>query len=162
MWEDTFEEFYAHDYARLVAAIGLAVGDAEAAREAVDEALARAWEHGRKEDIESLAGWVRVVALNVARSEFRRRSAERRASERLLARADHPVNGDSAAALDVARALSKLSRRQREVMVLHYFLDVSVRDIANDLRLSEGTVKAFLHRGRAALANEMTQSEVGQ
>ena len=163
MKERAFEAFYARDYARLVAAIGLAVGDNDAARDAVDEALARAWEHSGGRDIECLAGWVRVVAMNVARSGLRRRSAERRAGERLLARVnpDASPQVDRAVALDVARAIANLSRRQREVLVLHYFLDVSVRDIAGELRMSEGNVKACLHRGRAALASELNPAEVG-
>ena len=55
----------ARDYTRLVGAIGLAVGSTEAAQDAVDEALARAWEQRGRQDIDSLAGWVHVVALNV-------------------------------------------------------------------------------------------------
>ena len=152
MWEQRFEEFFANDYSRLVAAVGLAVGNADAARDAVDEALARAWELRRKDEIESLAGWVRVVAMNVARTEFRRRSAELRATQRMVARTPRDdVVVDGADALDVARAMAKLSRRQREIIVLHYFLDLSVRDIASELHMSEGGVKACLHRGRASL-----------
>jgi RNA polymerase sigma-70 factor, ECF subfamily len=153
VWEQRFEEFFAHDYARLVAAVGLAVGNPDAARDAVDEALARAWELRRKDEIESLAGWVRVVAMNVARTEFRRRSAELRATQRMMARTprDDAMLVDGADAVDVARAMAKLSRRQREIIVLHYFLDLSVRDIAAELHMSEGGVKACLHRGRASL-----------
>ena len=66
---------------------------------------------------------------------------------------------DSAAALDVRGAIAKLTRRQREVLILHYFLDVPVRRIAQELRLSEGTVKSCLHRGRAALAAELKTVE---
>jgi RNA polymerase sigma-70 factor, ECF subfamily len=160
--DEMFDEFYARDYARLVAAIAIAIGDHDIARDAVDEALARALERGRRDTIEQLAPWVRVVALNVARSQFRRRAAERRANERLMARALAPENADASVALDVARAMSKLSRRQREVMVLHYFLDLPVREIARDLRLAEGTVKAFLHRGRAMLAAELEDLGVGR
>ncbi len=159
MAEADFDEFYARDYARLVGAIGLAVGDIEIARDAVDEALARAWERSRHTEIDCLAGWARVVALNVARSGFRRKAAERRATDRLVARAIDPVPQDSAQAIDVAAAIATLAPRQREVTILHYFLDVSVHDIAAELNLSEGSVKASLHRARTALAKRLAFME---
>jgi RNA polymerase sigma factor (sigma-70 family) len=52
----------------------------------------------------------------------------------------------------VQRALARLSRRQREVTVLHYLLDLPVAQVAIELRVGEGTVKSMLSRARAALA----------
>jgi RNA polymerase sigma-70 factor (ECF subfamily) len=52
----------------------------------------------------------------------------------------------------VQRALAELPRRQREVVVLHYFVDLSIDDIATQLDIASGTVKTSLHRARAALA----------
>jgi RNA polymerase sigma-70 factor, ECF subfamily len=55
-----------------------------------------------------------------------------------------------------------LPRRQREVVVLHYFLDLAVDDIAAQLNVTSGTVKTSLHRARAALATVLgdTNDEV--
>jgi RNA polymerase sigma-70 factor (ECF subfamily) len=52
----------------------------------------------------------------------------------------------------VQRALAQLSRRQREVVVLYYLLDLPVAQVATELRMGEGTVKSMLSRARAALA----------
>jgi RNA polymerase sigma-70 factor (ECF subfamily) len=152
---ESIDEFYRHEYARLVAAIGLVVGNPDIARDAVDEALARAWERRGGDDIRSLTAWVRVVSLNIARSGFRRRAAEQRAKDRLFARAMHVGPEDRALAVDVARAVATLPARQREITVLHYFLDMSVLDIAALLGVSEGSVKTSLFRARATLANRL-------
>ena len=155
--DGAFDEFYRTDYPRLVAAIGLLIGDLDLARDAVDEALARAWERmGRGDAIDCLPAWVRSVALNVVRGRFRRRAIERRVRSRIAASAlresSKPHVGLDGIGVDVRRALATLPRRQREVTILYYFLDLSVDEIATGLSVSDGTVKTSLHRARAALA----------
>src|SRR5204863_7296044 len=87
--EQAIRSFLATDYPRLVAGVALMCGSRAAAEDAVQEALARAWERTeRGERIESLRAWVTKVAINLVRSGFRRRMAERRAGERMAARAE--------------------------------------------------------------------------
>jgi RNA polymerase sigma-70 factor (ECF subfamily) len=151
--DSPFDDFFVFEYPRLVAALTFVTGDRDVATDAVDEACARAWEQLRRgNELESLSAWIRVVALNVARGRFRRHVNERRARERLASFADRAADVDATVAVDVQRALAQLTGRQREVVVLHYFLDLSVDDIAAQLRIAAGTVKATLHRARAALA----------
>src|SRR6266508_239786 len=89
--EQTIRTFLATDYPRLVAAVSLACGSRAAAEDAVQEALARAWERSeRGEHIDSLRAWVMKVAINLVRSGFRRKLAERRAREPLRAPARSP------------------------------------------------------------------------
>jgi len=151
-----FEDFFIFEYPRLVAALRLVTGDGERARDAVDEACARACERlARGRSIDVLGAWIRVVAFNVARDRLRRRRSERLARDRLAQRAtDRPgdLSADVARAIDVRTALSRLPRRQREVVVLFYFLDHPVETIAVDLDMPTGTVKSALHRARIALA----------
>lgn len=159
MSDRRFEDFYVFDHPRLVAAVRLITGSAETARDAVDEACARAWERvQRGEDIEVLGAWIRVVAINVARGGIRKRVSERRAIQRLTTAADRNASEPYARAeitIDVHRLLATLPRRQREVVVMHYFLDQRVADIAIELRIAEGTVKAALSRARDALATAL-------
>ena len=151
--DSPFDDFFVFEYPRLVAALALVTGDRDVATDAVDEACARAWEQVRRgTEIESLGAWIRVVALNVARGRFRRRVNERRARERLASFPARAADIDATAAVDVRRALAHLTARQREVVVLRYFLDLSVDDIATQLGIAGGTVKTTLHRARAALA----------
>lgn len=157
---DRFDDFYLFSYPRLVAALTFVTGDEDLATDAVDEACARAFERLRRgHDIEVLEAWVRVVARNVARGRIRRLTSERRARRKLVAsaRVDEVASpGDPAAAIDVRAALNGLSRRQREVVVMHYFLGESIDAIAEELGVPSGTVKSSLHRARVALAQTLT------
>src|SRR5215207_8125616 len=137
-------------YPRLVAAVALTSGSRPAAEDAVQEALLRAWERSEKgEEIHSLEGWVTTVALNLARSGVRRIRSERRARARLAGSTmGEPPTPDR---IDVDRALAVLPRRQREVAVLRYYLQLDMREVVSALELSEGTVKSTLSRARTAL-----------
>jgi RNA polymerase sigma-70 factor, ECF subfamily len=152
--EVAIREFLHTSYPRLVAAVALTSGSRPAAEDAVQEALLRAWERSEKGDeINSLEGWVTTVALNLARSGLRRIRSERRARSRLGdASVGEPPTADS---IDVDRALAALPRRQREVAVLRYYLQLSTREVASALELDEGTVKSTLFRARAALAQAL-------
>jgi RNA polymerase sigma-70 factor (ECF subfamily) len=165
--ELTIRAFLATDYPRVVAGVALACGSWAAAEDAVQEALARAWERSeRGEQYESLKAWVMRVAINLTRSAYRRSRAERRARERLAARGDldlmggQPSIADSERAMDVARALATLPRRQREATVLRYYLDLSVLEVAAALGVNEGTAKTTLFRARKALARSLGEPAV--
>jgi RNA polymerase sigma-70 factor (ECF subfamily) len=153
--EYTIREFLHTAYPRLVAAVALVAGSRAVAEDAVQEALARAWERSeRGENIRNLGAWVTTVALNLSRSGLRRLRVERRATERSVARIhDEP----SPLRVDVERSVAALPRRQREVVVLHYFLGLEVKEIAEVLRVHEGTVKTGLHRSRTALARSLAE-----
>ena len=100
-----------------------------------------------------MEGWVTTVALNLARSGLRRLRSERRARARLHT----PALGEPSTAdrIDVDRALAALPRRQREVAVLRYYLQMDTREVASALELNEGTVKSTLSRARTALAQTL-------
>src|SRR5688500_18437109 len=138
--EIAIRDFLHTRYPRLVAAVALVCGSRPPAEDAVQEALLRAWERSEKgEEIESLNAWVTTVSLNVARSGLRRLMAERRARSRLAAAA---LPGESPAGdrVDVERALAALPRRQREAVVLRYYLQMDTREVAEVLRSEERRV----------------------
>jgi RNA polymerase sigma-70 factor (ECF subfamily) len=148
--EPAVRGFLATDYRRVVGALTLAAGSRAAAEDAVAEALARAWERSeRGERIDSLPAWVTAVGLNLLRSGWRRRRAERRAVDRVQPAA---TAADADDLVDVRRALASLPRRQREATILRYYLDYDVAAVAAALGISEGTAKATLFRARQSLA----------
>src|SRR4051794_39038135 len=107
-----FERFCTDEYGRLVGAIALVLSDHDVAADAVNEALARAWNRVRRgQDIESIGAWVRVVALNIARDQFRRRALERKHAATMLAIPS--VEATSEWRLDVQAAIEALPQRQR-------------------------------------------------
>jgi RNA polymerase sigma-70 factor (ECF subfamily) len=153
--------FLRDHYARLVGAVALVTGDVASAEDAVQEAIVRAWERSeRGEEIIALDRWVAAVAMNLSRSRLRRLRVERLARPRLV---DAPMTeGPTDDRLDVVVALAALPRRQREVAVLRYYLDLSTADIANQMRTSEGTVKSQLSKARAHLGESLALRENDQ
>ena len=84
--------------------------------------------------------------------------AERRARLRMPQRAavQTPPSEDH---LEVARALSTLPRRQREVAVLRYLLEMNTAEVAAALGIGEGTVKSSLARARAHLVDTLAMHD---
>jgi RNA polymerase sigma-70 factor (ECF subfamily) len=157
--EIAIREFLHTGYPRLVAAVALVCGSRPAAEDAVQEALLRAWERSEKgEAIESLNAWATTVSLNVARSGLRRLMAERRARSRLAATA-LPGESPTSDRVDVERALAALPRRQREAVVLRYYLQMDTREVSEILGVHEGTVKSTLFRARTALATALGETD---
>jgi RNA polymerase sigma-70 factor (ECF subfamily) len=153
---DSFDDFYAAEFHRLTLQLYAYTADAGLAQDAVQEAFTRAWP--RWETIsryDNPATWVRRVAMNVATSRWRRaRAARAHARHHREAVAEGP--GPDRVAL--ARALATLPERQRRAIVLYHVADLSIAEIATQEGVAEGTVKAWLHRGRAALATQLTDA----
>ena len=121
-------------------------GDATVAEDAAAEALSRA--SLRWERISERAGpWVVRVASNLAVDHLRRAARRNRFA---LDRSD-VSSGEHRCTVDLHRALRTLPKRQREVVVLRYFGDLSEAEIATELGLATGTVKSHASRGLAAL-----------
>ena len=151
-----FEELYTSTFGRLVGQLFLVTGDLHEAEEVVQEAFTRAagrWHRLREYDLPEL--WVRRVAINLATD--RRRRVRRRLAvlAQLDAEAAAVVPPISVDGLAVAAALATLPRRQRQVVVLHYLLDVPVGEVARQLSMPVGTVKSRLARARSALAAQL-------
>ena len=139
-----------------MAAVALVTGSRSAAEDAVQEALVRAWERSNKgESIDALGAWVATVALNLSRSGVRRKLAEHRARQRLGAPPSLAPEHSHVDTVDIERAVAQLPRRQREVVVLRYLLDLNTSETAATLRINEGTVKSELSRARTALATAL-------
>lgn len=158
-FESALDHLIEHDYARIVRAVALFSGTVEEAEDAVQEALARAMESSRKgRRIESLEGWVVTAAFNHRRSDLRR-IVRRRGHDRELdrqLRTGSDVEALGSELLDLRAAVRSLPRRQREVVVLFYYLDQSIESIGRELRIGEGAVKNALHKARRALLSALT------
>ena len=152
-----FDGFYAAHFQSLTIQLYAYTGDLPAAQDVVQEAFCRAlarWP--RVAVLDDPLSWVRRVAWNLAISQWRR--ARTAALFLRKHRIEHvPAPGPDRVAL--AGALATLPAQHRRVVVLHYLADQSVRDIADQIGVPEGTVKAWLHRGRAALAARLTDQE---
>lgn len=65
--------------------------------------------------------------------------------------------GAAEARIDVARALKRLSARERDVVVRHYWQDMSCEEIAAELACPLGTIKVRLHRARHKLGAALSE-----
>jgi RNA polymerase sigma factor (sigma-70 family) len=163
--EQQVERFARDATVRLAARLRHRFGEALGPEDAVQEALVRAWQLAAEGDgIRSLECWMTTAASNAARDEWRRRRAERRALERsaLLAVTTEPAGGPEAVVhLDpVVEAVQALPRRQAQVVVLHYYGDVGIREIAALLGLSESAVKSALHHARRRLQKSLDRPTI--
>lgn len=159
--EVEFTEFYQISYRRLAAQVYVYAGDAAEAEDSVQEAYLRAWRQwsvvSRYDDP---VAWVRRVAMNLATSRLRRLVT----AARVLGRQRPP---DPVAALGpdhvaLVAALRTLTHRQRQAIVLHYFADMAVAEIAAELSTPRGTVLSWLSRGRARLAEHLAEAAPAQ
>jgi len=144
-------EVYAVAYPRLVGQLVGVTGDPAEAEDVVMEAFARAAPrrssfHGA----DNPEAWLRTVAVNVARSRWRRMLRWAHLLPELVTPASYADLPDDRLAL--MAALRRLPVTQREAIALHHLADLPVAEVAATLGVPEGTVKARLSRGRAALA----------
>ena len=152
MDEAEFDDFYTASLRRVTGQVYAMIGDLDEAQECVQEAFARAWSHRRKLDrTEHPEAWVRTTAHRIAISRWRRRGLGRRPADRALAAPTATAPPDVHHVALVA-ALAQLPEPQRRAIVLHHLADLPVAAVAAEVGAPEGTVKARLSRGRAALA----------
>ena len=153
----SFELLYQRDYAAVVGLVYGLTGSRWVAEDLAQEAFLRAHrDWPRVEGMESPGGWVRRVALNLARSRWRRLRIETTArlradSGRQSAHID--PDPESEAFWDEVR---RLPSRQAQAIALHYVEDLPVSEIADVLGVADGTVKALLHQGRERLQRQLT------
>ncbi len=156
--DNAVEQLYASHYRQLVRLSVLLVRDPETAEEVVQDSFVAM--HGRwrslREPEKGLA-YLRQTVVNRSRSVLRRRGVASRyvASQPDAASALAPGADESALVSErrqaVLGALGKLPSRQREVMVLRYYLDLDEATIAETLGISRGAVKSHASRGAATL-----------
>lgn len=141
-------DFCAREHGRLVGTLTLHCGDPGVAAELAQEALARACQHWASvREMDAPGAWVHRVAINLSSSYYRRRKAERSATERFGGRRQPGEEGTDAAepteVLAVRRAVAGLPPRQRTALVLRYYSDLSVEQTAEAMGCRPGTVKSL-------------------
>jgi len=151
-----FDTLYQAHYGDLVALLHALTDDLGDAQDLAQDVFCRAWQRWRViAGYDDPVAWLRRVAVNLATSRFRRR----RTADRHLARQQVEVvpalQPDHVA---LVAALRTLPVNQRTAVVLHYLVDLPVADVAQELGVPVGTVKAWLSRGRAALASRLDEA----
>lgn len=149
-----FETSFREHYEQMVRSLAVACGDREVAADAVQDAFIRAYARWRRIGrYDDPMGWVRHVALNRLRDHFRRAERGRRAVGRLGTRDATVVDPPEPPAEDtgVLDAVAELPRQQRIAVALFYVEQLTVKEVASAMGLSEGAVKYHLHTARNTL-----------
>jgi RNA polymerase sigma-70 factor (ECF subfamily) len=169
MTDEGYDQLFRAEHAAIVRSAFLVTGDREAAREVAQEAFAELHVHWRKVRTYDRPGaWVRRVAIRKA-VRFRQRGVRLAALEVEAAVKAPGAGGDPAGTagprLEVLASLQQLSPAQRAAVVLHYFDDLPVTEVAEALGCKPATASVHLHRARVRLAQllgELDRKRGGQ
>ena len=159
--DTALEQLYAGHYRGLVRLAVLLLRDQALAEDVVQDSFIAVHRRWDRIDPDRAAAYLRQTVVNRARSALRHRAVVAR---------HQPDPSPDAAAADVAvlqterrtaalDALAALPTRQREVLALRYYLDLSEADIAATLGISRGAVKSHASRGVAALRERLSLQE---
>jgi RNA polymerase sigma-70 factor (sigma-E family) len=140
----------------------LMTGDRSTAEDIVQDAFLGLYRRWRSlDDADKALGYLRISVLNGCRSvhrvRFRRRGIALDAPEDIASAEDIAILGE--ANRQVLVAIRRLPARQREAVVLRYYLDMTEDQAAQAMGVSRGTVKSATSRGLAALARMLEETK---
>jgi RNA polymerase sigma-70 factor (sigma-E family) len=158
---EAVRDLFRDHHLELVRLAAVMLGDVPAAEDVVQDAFERLHRHWRRvRSPSSGLAYVRSCVLNACRSAHRRDAVARKYAPRLAGRPGDIGRDPAAAVADttqVMAALRLLTRRQREVVVLRYYADQDVAEIAETLRISPGAVRAVMNRALAVLGRALEE-----
>ncbi len=148
-----FETLVADVVDRLYGAAVLILHDRTTAEDAVQEALIRMWHDLPKlRDPERFDPWLHRLLVRACLYTARRsRSPSVTMGDRVVPDDGFNLEADVADRDLVLRGMRRLSVRERGVLVLRYYLDLSVPQMADALRVPVGTAKSRLHHAQRAM-----------
>lgn len=147
--------FYREHHVGLIRLAVMLVGDRASAEDVVQDVFLRL--HRRAPDLrdqQKALAYVRAAVLNGSRSALRRRKVVRRHAEAVYEPPAGSAEGDVLRGEDhreVMAAVGRLPRRQREVLVLRYYADLSDEEISTVTGLRPSSVRATVSRALNAL-----------
>ena len=158
---DAVSELFMLHHSRLLGLAVLLIGDKQVADDVVQDAfigLYRRWSHLR--DPDAAVAYLNRAVVNGGHEHFRRGRRAALLLPRLVPRSEELSSAEQDAvghdeADRLRRAVEGLPWRQRQVLVLRYYLDQSEAEIADTLGVARGSVKRHASRGLAALARSM-------
>ena len=146
-----YEWLFRAAFPRVHRTVALVVRDRDRAEEITQDAFLQLLVNWRKvSHYERPEAWVRRVAIRLAVRQAGREVARRPLE--LAATVTRPAPEPD---LDLADAIAGLAPMQRAAVVLHYYDDLPVLEVARLLGVSESTVKQHLHRARGRLAERL-------
>jgi RNA polymerase sigma-70 factor (ECF subfamily) len=142
-----FRAFFTAEFPRLAGYCLRLLGEEQLARDTAQEALVRVW--ARWVRVRDPHAYVYLVATNLVRGEWRERARRAEAWQRAAEQTPGHYLDDDGGLRD---AVERLPDRLRVPLLLHYYADLPVSEVARLIRRPAGTVKQRLHEARNRLA----------
>lgn len=149
--KEAFGQLVRAGFPRLKGVAYLVLRDVDRAEDAVQEAYVAAWQDLRAlRDPDAWDAWIRRTLIRIC---YRFAKKERRRTEVELHVKPDPARTARDASADVAdrewvySELARIDVDKRSVIVLHYYLDLPMREVAEILDIPYGTAASRLHRG---------------
>jgi RNA polymerase sigma-70 factor (ECF subfamily) len=160
---DAFEALAIGAADRLFAIARLILRDVHGAEDAVQETLVHAWRDlPRLRDPERFDAWLHRLLINACADQGRHR---RRWSTEIQLVTVEPTSDDAMGHMadrdQLERGFRRLKHEQREVVVLHYYLGLTAREVADTLGIPVGTVKSRLHYATETLRAALEADDRG-
>ena len=153
---DAFSQLVKASFPRLFGVAHLILHDADAAQDATQDAFLSAWQHLRAlRDPDAWDAWLRRLVVRacykVARKEKRRSLVERHSMPEPATASVPDISTEIAERDRLGRELRRLGIEQRTVIVLHYYIDLPLPEVAENFEIPVGTAASRLHRGLDAM-----------
>jgi len=147
--DDAFERQFEHLFGVAMRPASRILRSVEAAEDVAAEVLARAYADWKRLGGQPwLEAWITRVATNLSIDHVRK-------AKRRLPQVHVADTGQLELRMDLASAVARLPKRQREAVSLRYFGDLSEQEVAALMQVSVGSVKTHVHRGLASIRLEL-------
>lgn len=160
--KDSFDLLYEEYYLVLFRTALLILGNKEDAEDVLQDTFVSIYKNANTlSDFEKLRPWIFSILKNTSYTRYKKRKREF-PDEFILDKAEEsPVylgEDDYAEKSEIQDALMNLKEKEREVLVLYYYNDFPIEEIAKILNTFKGTVKSRLYRARKNLKKELLKT----
>lgn len=155
--EAEYAAFFAASWPRLFRTTYAVAGDRQLTEDALQTAFAHAWASWAKvAAADDRLAYVRRMAVNAALARHRKSSSRRERAVAVVPDAGRPSGEDAFLSTDETwQAVKELPPRQRAVVVLRYYEDLTEQEIADVLGCRPGTVKSQASAALASLRDRL-------
>ena len=160
--KDSFDLLYEEYYLILFRTALLILGDGEDAEDVLQDTFVSIYKNAKTlSDFEKLRPWIFSILKNTSYTRYKKRNREF-PDEFVLDKAEESPTylgeDDFAEKSEIQDALMTLKEKEREVLVLYYYNDFSIEEVARICNTFQGTVKSRLHRARKNLKKELLKT----
>ncbi len=161
--KDSFDLLYQEYYLVLYRTALLILGNKEDAEDVLQDTFVSIYKNVKTlSDFEKLRSWIFSILKNTSYTRYKKRKREF-PDEFVLDKAEESPTylgeDDFAEKSEIQDALMTLKEKEREVLVLYYYNDFSIEEIASICKTFQGTVKSRLHRARKNLKKELLKTQ---